>query len=127
MSPYLFVLIIEVILCLMNNMIEDGNFKFNFKCDKERNSHLCIADDLLIFCKGELSSVTRAVGCPNKFKELSGLVPNLDKSNIFTRKVPIGIRDQLLSILGYNQISRGSSPPLLDTKLRIVGLSSSEL
>jgi hypothetical protein len=79
--------------------------------DKERNSHLCIADDLLIFCKGELNSVTRAMGCPNKFKELPGLVLNLDKSNIFTRKVPIGIRNQLLSILGYNQISRGSSPP----------------
>jgi len=51
MSPYLFAFAMQVFSGLME--ATNKNFQFHWKFQKERISHLCFADDLLILCRGE--------------------------------------------------------------------------
>lgn len=102
MSPYLFVLAMEAFSGLMNSMVSEGKLKFHWKCDKEKISHLCFADDLLIFCKGEIHSVSCVAQCLEVFRQLSGLSPNPDKSNVFMCGIAANVGEQILSLLGYN-------------------------
>lgn len=100
MSPHLFfVLAMEVFSGLMTSMVEEGKLKFDWKCDKERITHLCFADDLMIFYRGESYSVSRVAGCLQQFKDLSGLSPNPEKSHLFTSGVPAVVKEELLNIL----------------------------
>ncbi|XP_038990950.1 uncharacterized protein LOC120113971 [Hibiscus syriacus] len=57
LSPYVFVLAMNVLSSLLNLAAEKRVFNFHPKCRKVGLTHLCFADDLLIFCKGSLESV----------------------------------------------------------------------
>lgn len=54
-SPDLFSLVMGAFSGLMQNMVQNRQFKYHWRCRKEQISHLCFADDLLIFSKGDLS------------------------------------------------------------------------
>lgn len=45
LSPYLFVLVMEAFSGLMNDMIQQGHFKYHWRCQKLKISHLFFADD----------------------------------------------------------------------------------
>lgn len=51
-------------------------------CKKLRLTHLIFADDLILFCKGEVGSVKRVVEALTHFSKVSRLVANMDKSRI---------------------------------------------
>ena len=54
-SPYLFTLVMEVLnLMLKKNIAVSAQFKYHFGCKKLRITHLCFADDLLVFCHGDV-------------------------------------------------------------------------
>lgn len=57
MSPYLFVIVIEVLARILNELTLDPNFKFHWRCGKNRIVNLCFADDLMVFCKRHVPSV----------------------------------------------------------------------
>ncbi|KAJ6907746.1 hypothetical protein NC651_018243 [Populus alba x Populus x berolinensis] len=57
LSPYLFVLCMEILSGLFCSMSANQNFKFHWRCKKDRISHPCFADDLMIFSKGDVHSV----------------------------------------------------------------------
>lgn len=69
---------------MLNGMVNEGQFRFHWRCQKESITHLCFADDLLIFCKGEVSSVSLIKDCLSRFSGFSGLSPNPGKSNVFS-------------------------------------------
>jgi hypothetical protein len=83
MSPYLFVLAMEVLSGLLGIMASDRDFRYHWRCDKEKITHLCFADDLLVFCRADAKSVCLVKGCLDQFRYLSGLVPNPGKSDFF--------------------------------------------
>ncbi|GKA30765.1 RNA-directed DNA polymerase, eukaryota, reverse transcriptase zinc-binding domain protein [Tanacetum coccineum] len=56
MSPYIFTLVMEV-FSLMQQIKDDGKFKYHWGCKELQISHLCFADDLLVLCYGNLHSV----------------------------------------------------------------------
>lgn len=60
---FFFVLVMEVFFGLMIGMVEEGKFKFYWKCDKEWIIYLCFVDDFMIFYWGEFDLVFRVVGC----------------------------------------------------------------
>lgn len=54
MSPYLFVLAIEYLERVMRQLIANRDFNFHLKCWKTGSTHICFADDLLMYYKAEL-------------------------------------------------------------------------
>ncbi|KAF7150912.1 hypothetical protein RHSIM_Rhsim02G0149400 [Rhododendron simsii] len=52
-------------------------------CGNTKIINLCFADDLMIFCKGELSSITLIQEALTEFQALSGLSSNPKKSSIY--------------------------------------------
>ncbi|KAK0574237.1 hypothetical protein LWI29_020168 [Acer saccharum] len=90
MSPYLFVITMEVLSKILAKRIADSpSFKFHWKCDKIKLSHLCFADDLIMLFHGSLTSAQVLKAALDEFSLLSGLIANHAKSNIFTLGIPI--------------------------------------
>ncbi|XP_028111135.1 uncharacterized protein LOC114309562 [Camellia sinensis] len=58
LSSYLFVIVMEVLARILNEKFLDPQFKFHWRCAKNKIVNLCFADDLMIFCKGHIQSVT---------------------------------------------------------------------
>ncbi|KAK3193246.1 hypothetical protein Dsin_024556 [Dipteronia sinensis] len=99
MSPYLFVIAMEVLSKILANRIKDSpSFKFHWRCDKIKLSHLCFTDDLIMLCHGSLSSARVVKAALNEFSLLSGLHANHAKSSIFTSGVSHTIDQQLINL-----------------------------
>ncbi|KAK3225500.1 hypothetical protein Dsin_005362 [Dipteronia sinensis] len=121
MSPYLFVIAMELLTKLLAKHIQDSpHYKYHWKCNKIKLSHLCFADDLIMLCHGSTPSATILKMSHDDFSSLSGLKVNPAKSNIFLSSVPNDSRQQLINIFGYNV---GSLPirylgiPIISSKL----------
>ncbi|KAL0309059.1 UNVERIFIED_CONTAM: hypothetical protein Sradi_5848200 [Sesamum radiatum] len=62
MSPYLFVLVMEVLHMILQQLIEqDGEFQYHWRCKDLKLFQLSFADDLLLFCKADLRSLQGSV------------------------------------------------------------------
>ncbi|GKC71589.1 hypothetical protein Tco_1117472, partial [Tanacetum coccineum] len=87
-----------------------------------RLTHLCFADDLLIFCNGDSSSVTVLKNALSEFGGLSGLLPNLSISKVFFGNVRDVSNLRILNIMPFRE---GSLPvrylgvPLISKRLYI--------
>lgn len=79
-SPYLFVICMEY-RCLMT-LHDYRKFHFHQRCKGIKLVHVCFADDLLLFTKGDLSSITQLLRMLEKFVATSGLKANQQKSCI---------------------------------------------
>lgn len=76
------------------------DFKFHPMCKSLRLTHLVFADDLVIFCKGDLKSVNRVMEALNNFSLASGLVASMEKSSIFLAGVDDVTKNALLKKQG---------------------------
>lgn len=123
MSPYLFALVMEIFSGSMMKVTANTTFGFHWRCKKTRLSHLCFADDFLIFFKCNIGSVSLINGCLNHFGSLSGLVPNLGKSQIFFCGLNDAIREQIFSTLGFPVRElpiQYLGVPIISTRLRSI-------
>ncbi|KAL0288896.1 UNVERIFIED_CONTAM: Retrovirus-related Pol polyprotein from type-2 retrotransposable element R2DM [Sesamum radiatum] len=66
MSPYLFVLVMEVLHMILQQLIEqDGEFQYHWRCKDLNLFQLSFADDLLLFCKADEGHLpVRYLGLP---------------------------------------------------------------
>lgn len=59
LSPYLFTLVMEVLTLMIRRKIEqDGRFKYHWRCERVKLTHICFADDLMLFCHADHNSVS---------------------------------------------------------------------
>jgi hypothetical protein len=108
LSPYLFVLVMEVFSRLMAMSTgPDSGFKFHPKCLKLKLTHLCFVDDLLIFSEASLSSINVIKDVLVKFEELSGLKANPSKSSFYYFGISKRVKHTLLNEL---QMKEGYLP-----------------
>ncbi|KAK4381117.1 hypothetical protein Sango_2998400 [Sesamum angolense] len=57
MSPYLFVLVMEVLQMILQQFIDqDGQFLYHWRCTELKLFQLSFADDLLLLCKADVQS-----------------------------------------------------------------------
>ncbi|KAK4384052.1 Retrovirus-related Pol polyprotein from type-2 retrotransposable element R2DM [Sesamum angolense] len=104
MSPYLFVLVMEVLHMILQQLIEqDGEFQYHWRCQELNLFQLSFADDLLLLCKADVRSVNLFRQGLDRFATLSGLKTNPQKSQLIISKAVSGIRDALLATLGFQE------------------------
>lgn len=84
LSPYLFTLVMEVFNLIIKRNIEMRLlFKYHRKCRFQKITHICFADDLLVFCSGQIRSVRIIKNSLDLFRDVSGLNASMTKSQFF--------------------------------------------
>ncbi|KAL0378647.1 UNVERIFIED_CONTAM: hypothetical protein Sradi_3170200 [Sesamum radiatum] len=123
MSPYLFVIIMELWHVLLQQRIQNSDgFLYHWKCGELGILNLCFADDVLIFCSGTLQSVSIIKNVLSEFASMSGLRVNPNKSQIILSKSVISERQGILDLMGFQE---GSLPikylgvPLVASRLTV--------
>ena len=110
MSPLLFLLILEVLSCILKKT-EEGGFIQGFHVGPVnstgiRVSHLLFADDTILFCdasREQILSISLALTC---FQAFTGLKVNVGKSEI----VPIREVSNIQTLANILQCSVGNLP-----------------
>ncbi|KAL0282974.1 UNVERIFIED_CONTAM: Retrovirus-related Pol polyprotein from type-2 retrotransposable element R2DM [Sesamum radiatum] len=128
MSPYLFVLVMEVLHMILQQFIEqDGEFRYHWRCQNLNLFQLSFADDLLLFCNADMRSVNLFCRGLDLFATLSGLQTNPQKSQLIISKAASGLRESLLEALGFQE---GHLPvrylglPLISARLSVTDCQS---
>lgn len=96
MSLLLFFFLMEYMSRILKCMSDLPDFKFHSMCKGLWLTYLVFADDLIIFCKGDLKSVTRMIESLNNISETSGLITNMEKLSIYVAGVSENIQAKLL-------------------------------
>lgn len=73
----------EYLSRLFNTLKDNKEFSYHPRCAKLGVTHLCFADDLLLFGRGDLHSVVTIMNCFDIFAQASGLQANRGKSSIY--------------------------------------------
>ncbi|GKC03934.1 RNA-directed DNA polymerase, eukaryota, reverse transcriptase zinc-binding domain protein [Tanacetum coccineum] len=82
-SPYLFTLVMEMLSRIVQDKVEKmKDFKYHFRCKKMKLTHVCFTDDILMFYNGDKGSVNVLKEAIKKFRSISGLLQNYNKSII---------------------------------------------
>ena len=75
-------------MTVLSNLLDvaaaNGVFKFHPKCKNISLTHLCFADDLLIFTKKELDFIVGIQKVLELFYSYSGLRLNCEKNELFS-------------------------------------------
>ena len=121
LSPYIFVICMEVLSCMLNRLNPGHGFNFHPHCEKLSLNHLCFANDLFLFCKGDLGSVQAIYNTLCSFHLISGMRINLAKSEIYCAGISPSVTADILNGLGFRM---GQLPirylgiPLISRKIR---------
>lgn len=83
LSPYLFLFVMEVLSNLLVKAADCWRIRPRPICSDSKITHMLFADDLLIFSNGSRWSINGICTVLDKFKSMSGLSMNLEKSQIF--------------------------------------------
>ncbi|KAF5815287.1 putative RNA-directed DNA polymerase [Helianthus annuus] len=101
-SPYLFTLVMEVLnLMLIRRISAAEGFSYHWRCGKLNLTHLCFADDLFIFCGADVESVRVIKDTLDEFSYVSGLVPNMNKSDVIFGNVDERVQKLILEVLPF--------------------------
>ncbi|XP_019258688.1 PREDICTED: uncharacterized protein LOC109236903 [Nicotiana attenuata] len=108
-SPLLFVICIEYFSRIMKHVTQMEGFRFHTKCRSLQLNHLCFADGVLLFCKGEIQSVMLLLRGLQTFTIAFGLTTNAGKSNIFAVNMEAKEMEDLCEITGYSKADSHSN------------------
>ncbi|XP_058785710.1 uncharacterized protein LOC131660481 [Vicia villosa] len=103
LPPLLFVIIMEYMHRTMQKMQLDTNFKHHANCKKLKLTNLIFADDVLLFCRGDPTSVEKMQNAFKAFTDSTGLVANPTKSTMFCGGVDTQMQQRLHTISGFKE------------------------
>ncbi|KAJ9536677.1 hypothetical protein OSB04_un000150 [Centaurea solstitialis] len=102
LSPYLFTLIMEGFSMTFRQCIQEAvDFGFHPGCQEIDLTHLCCADDLFVFTRGDVASVEILKKALALFASRAGLSPNILKSDVFFGNVPQHEQQAILHCLPF--------------------------
>lgn len=97
LSPYLFVICMNVLSKMIDKEAASGNFGYHPKCKSVQLTHLCFADDIMIFMDGRPRSVERVVNIFESFTGKSGLRISVEKSTIHLAGISNQIKNDIVT------------------------------
>ncbi|XP_024010162.1 uncharacterized protein LOC112085231 [Eutrema salsugineum] len=95
LSPYLFVICMNVLSKMLDKAAIEQKFGFHPKCSNISLTHLCFADDLMVFSDGTLRSIQGIFGVFDDFSKRCGLRISVEKSTIFIAGVTDSVRESI--------------------------------
>ena len=95
LSPYLFVLCLEYLSRNLGDLDNNADFNYHPRCGGLKITHLAYADDLILFSRGDPTSIALLMDKIRHFGDCSGLKISLSKSSFFSA----GISDMDLEII----------------------------
>lgn len=101
LSPYLFVLCMNVLSWKIDKAVEERKFKLHPGCHKLSLTHLCFADELMVFVEGSKESVQGALSVFEEFEAWSGLSISLEKSTIYMAGIPEAEKSNILENFNF--------------------------
>ncbi|XP_033143345.1 uncharacterized protein LOC103862289 [Brassica rapa] len=101
LSPYLFVLCMNVLSHKIDKAVSEKKFSFHPRCKAIALTHLCFADDLMVFVEGSKKSIEGALSVFEDFANWSGLNISIEKSTIFMAGVSTEERSRILRNLPF--------------------------
>lgn len=100
--PYLlFVICLEYFNRMMKRMTSHSGFHFHPKCKRIGLTYMAFADNLMLFCRGDRSSVTCLKEVLAQFLTTSRLILSLHKSRVFMAGVSEEDQLRITKILGF--------------------------
>lgn len=106
LSPYLFVLSMEVLAKLLNVKFKSGLIGYHPVPSSPQVTHLSFADDIMVFFDAQKSSLIHISDTLDQFSSWSGLVMNISKAELFVAGLSLAETTDLVN-LGF---SLGSLP-----------------
>lgn len=85
----------------LRRLEKDKTFRYHPKCKRVGLINLCFADDMMLFCKGDVKSVQLVTGVFDDFSQVSGLCANKDKSQLICGGLTEATKIQLIQMTGY--------------------------
>jgi len=102
-SPYLFVICMEYLNRCLMQLKENSEFRYHPRCKRLHLMHICFVDDLLLFSRGDVGSVTQLFEAFNLFSAASGLKANQSKSSIYFGGVALNVQEAILTKFGLTK------------------------
>jgi len=101
LSPYLFVIAMEVFSCMLNEDTDLYPITFHSKCKQIHLPHLCFPDDQLIFVIGDLAAKQVVASLLNQFYITSGMKLNPTKRELYCSGVSSTLIQNLQLSTGF--------------------------
>ncbi|VFQ89348.1 unnamed protein product [Cuscuta campestris] len=98
-SPLLFVLIMEYLSRLLQQLKHNKLFRFHPMCGTLKLINLCFADDLIVVCRADENSIQCVMKVLHKFQRTIGLSINKAKSQIIFGGVDKSTQDRLQKMI----------------------------
>ena len=83
LSPYLFVICMNVLSKMLDEATRKGKIGYHPRCKNIEITHLCFADDLMIFTDGSRKSIEGILKVFEEYDKMSGLKISREKSVLF--------------------------------------------
>ena len=97
----------NVLSIMLNKAAAELKIKYHHRCSSSKLTHLCFADDLLIFIDGSLSSLQNVLQVLKEFELRSGLAVSVQKSSFFASGLT---QQELDTIKASTGMQQGSLP-----------------
>lgn len=96
LSPSLFVICMNVLSKLLDKAAVDRLVGYHPRCKNALLTHLCFADDIMVFTDGQKRSVEGILQVFNDFEKLSGLKISLEKSTLYMAGISVENQSAIL-------------------------------
>lgn len=95
--------LLEYFTRLMSKMSKRSDFSFHHRCGELYIIHLIFADDLMLFCKGDIKSITLMKRVLNAFSDTSGLFASQEKTTVYFGSVKEEVHIRSLQVTGFQK------------------------
>ena len=94
LSPYLFVICINVLSHMLDRAVERKLIGYHPRCKNILLTHLCFADDLMVFTDGTKRSIEGVLTVFADFAAISGLNISIEKSTLYIAGISESLEEE---------------------------------